>query len=94
MTNDVLTAQYDIAEISVWEAFANICLELPVDIDDMILSAGFKGYAPNGCSVLEVRFGNLDAAKGFTAVYLNSPDADEEDVLEYLGIPEPELVPA
>lgn len=94
MPTDALTVQYDIAEISVWEAFASICQELPVDIDDMVLSAGFKGYAPNGCSILEVRFGNLDAAKGFTAVYLQAADADDGEVLEYLGVPEPGLVPA
>lgn len=83
---DALTVQYDIAEVSVWEAFASICQELPVDIDDMIHCTKYRGTAPNGCSILEVQFGNLDAAKGFTAVYLDSPDADDAEVLEYLGI--------
>lgn len=92
--SDVLTVQYDIAEVSVWEAFASICQELPVDIDDMIHCAKYRGTAPNGCSVLEVRFGNLDAAKGFTAVYLDCPDADDDEVAVYLGILEPNLVPA
>lgn len=94
MTDRNLTAQYDVAGMSVWEALANICLELPVDDDRMIVSARHAGDAPNGCGVLEVTFGNLDIAKGFTAVYLQAADADDSDVLEYLGIPEPELVPA
>ena len=83
---DALTAQYDVAELSVWEALGNICLELPVDDSSMIVSARHAGTAPNGCDVLEVRFGNLDAAKGFTAVYLQAADADDDEVLEYLGI--------
>lgn len=86
MPTDALTAQYDIAEGSVWEAFANICLELPVDDDEMIYCAKYRGTAPNGCSILEVQFANYDIAKGFTAVYLQAADADDADVLEYLGI--------
>jgi len=87
--SDVLTVQYDmIGDGSMWEGFAQIVQELPVDGDEMIYSAKFSGYAPNGCPILEVRFGNLDIAKGFTAVYLDAPDADDSEVLEYLGIVE------
>ena len=93
MTNDILTVQYDIAEISVWEALARICGELIVDDSAMIRSAKHGGIAPNGCDILEVQFGNLDVAKGFTAVYLDCQD-DDAEVLEYLGVAEPELVPA
>lgn len=87
MTNDILTVQYDMnGDGSLWEGFAQIVEELPVDGDEMIYSARFAGYAPNGCPILEVKFGNLDIAKGFTAVYMGVPDADDEEVLEYLGI--------
>ena len=85
MTN-ALTAQYDIADMSVWEAFADICQDLPIDDDSMIVSARHAGTAPNGCGILEVQFGNLDVAKGFTAVYLQATVDDDSDVLEYLGI--------
>jgi len=86
MPTGILNVQYDIAEGSVWGALASICLELPVDDDSMIVSAKYGGTAPNSCSVLEVEFGNLDTAKGFTAVYLQAADADDDEVLEYLGI--------
>jgi len=86
MPTDALTVQYDVAGCSVWEALGNICLELPVDDDSMIVSARHWGTAPNGCGVLEVQFANHDIAKGFTAVYLQAADADDEEVLEYLGI--------
>ena len=87
MPTDALTVQYDFACTgSVWECFAEICMQLPVDDDSMIVSVKFGGYAPNGCDILEVQFGNLDVAKGFTAVYLGAADADDADVLEYLGI--------
>ena len=58
------------------------------DDDSMIKRVSQKGYAPNGWPILEVEFGNIDIAKGFTAVYLACPDADDEEVLEYLGIRE------
>lgn len=93
MPTDALTVQYDIAEVSVWEALARICGELIVDDSAMIRSAKHGGTAPNGCDILEVQFGNLDAAKGFTAVYLDCQD-DDAEVLEYLGVLEPGLVPA
>jgi hypothetical protein len=86
MPTDALTVQYDIAGASIWEAFGEICLQLPVDDDSMIVTAANGGTAPNGCGVLEVQFGNLDIAKGFTAVYLGAADADDADVLEYLGV--------
>ncbi len=87
MTNDILTVQYDMnGDGSMWEGFAYIVQELPVDDESMIHSARFAGYAPSGCPILEVKFGNLDIAKGFTAVYFGLPDADDEDVLEYLGL--------
>jgi hypothetical protein len=86
MPTDALTVQYDVNGASIWEAFGEICEQLPVDDDSMIHSAMFGGYAPNGCSVLEVHFGNHDVAKGFTAIYLGAADADDADVLEYLGI--------
>jgi hypothetical protein len=72
-TNELLTVQYDMACTdcnSVWEAFAWIVQELPVDDDSMIKRVSQKGYAPNGWPILEVEFGNIDIAKGFTAVYL------------------------
>ena len=90
-TNELLTVQYDMVCIdcnSVWEAFAWIVQELPVDDDSMIKRVSQKGYAPNGWPILEVEFGNIDIAKGFTAIYLACPDADDEEVLEYLGIRE------
>ena len=87
MTNDILTVQYDMCgDGSMWEGFAQIVQELPVDDDQMIYSARFAGYAPNGIPILEVKFANLDVAKGFTAVYLGIPDADDSEVLVYLGI--------
>lgn len=86
MPTDALTAQYDIADMSVWEAFADICRDLPIDDDSMIVSARHAGTAPNGCGILEVKFGNYDVAKVFTGVYLGSVFPDDEDVLEYLGI--------
>ena len=87
MPTDALTVQYDFADDgSVWEAFGEICLQLPVDDDAMILAVKFRGTAPNGCGILEVHFGNHDIAKGFTAVYLGAADADDAEVLEYLGI--------
>jgi hypothetical protein len=87
MTNDILTVQYDMCgDGSMWEGFAYIVQELPIDGDDMIHSAKFAGYAPNGCPILEVKFGNIDVAKSFTAVYFGLPDADDADVLEYLGV--------
>ena len=89
---DMLTIQYDIDGASIWEALASIVQDLPVDDDLMIRAARFAGYAPSGCPILEVQFGNLDAAKGFTAVYLDCPDADDDEVFEYLGIAKP--VPA
>lgn len=87
MPTDAITVQYDIDGTSVWEGFAQITRELGVDDSGMILSAYFGGYAPNGCGILEVQFANLDVAKGFTAVYMGR-DADDWDVLEYLGIVE------
>jgi hypothetical protein len=93
MTNDILTVRYDMnGDGSLWEGFAQIVEELPVDGDEMIYSAKFAGYAPNGCPILEVKFGNLDIAKGFTAVYMGVPDADDKEVLEYLGLIEYALV--
>lgn len=93
MTNDILTVRYDMnGDSSLWEGFAQIVEELPVDGDEMIYSAKFAGYAPNGCPILEVKFGNLDIAKGFTAVYMDAPDADDKEVLEYLGLIEYALV--
>lgn len=89
MTNESLTFQYDMACTdcdSVWEAFAWIIQELPVDDDSMIKAVRQTGYAPNGWPTLEVEFGNIDIAKGFTAVYLACPDADDDEVLEYLGL--------
>ena len=87
MPTDALTVQYDFACTgSVWECFGEICMQLPVDDDSMIVSAKSGGTAPNGCGILEVQFGNHDVAKGFTAVYLNTADADDDEVLEYLGI--------
>ena len=86
MPTDALTVQYDIDGASIWEAFGEICLQLPVDDDSMIVSAKSGGTAPNGCGILEVQFGNHDIAKGFTAVYLGAADADDDEVLEYLGI--------
>ena len=83
---DALTVQYDIAAESIWIGLAHIVEELPVDGSDMILSAKFAGHAPNGCGILEVLFGNLDIARGFTAVYLGCPDADDDEVSVYLGI--------
>lgn len=94
MTTQSITVEYDIACAacnSVWEAFAFIVQELPVDDDTMIVSARHKGYAPNGCPILEVVFGNIDIAKGFTAVYLGCADADDSDVDVYLGIYEMEV---
>jgi hypothetical protein len=83
---DALFVQYDIDGCSIWEAFGEICLQLPVDDDSMIVTAANGGTAPNGCGILEVQFGNLDIAKGFTAVYLGAADADDAEVLEYLGV--------
>jgi len=89
MTNDNLTVQYDMnGDGSMWEGFAQIVQELLVDDESMIQNARFAGYSPNGCPILEVQFGNINIAKGFTAVYFGLPDADDEDVLEYLGIRE------
>lgn len=88
MTTQSITVEYDIACTdcdSVWEAFAFIVQELPVDDDTMIVSARHAGYAPNGCPILEVEFGNMDIAKGFTAVYLGCADADDEDVATFLA---------
>ena len=93
MTTDILTVQYDMnGDCSLWEGIAQIIEKLPVDDESMIESARFAGYAPNGCPILEVKFGNIDIAKSFTAVYLDVPDADDEEVLEYLGIAELSIV--
>ena len=82
---DHITVQYDIAHGSMWECFAQICVEMGVDDSDMIVFARGRGYAPNGCPILEVQFANLDVAQSFTGCYMGL-EADDEDVLEYLGV--------
>lgn len=86
MTNN-LTVQYDINCTdceSVWGGFASILDELQLDDDSMIVGARHTGYAPNGCPILKVEFGNVDVMKLFTAVYLGCADPDSEDVNEFL----------
>ena len=87
MTNDLIV-QYDMNCTdcdSVWQGLASILNELQFDDDRMIVSARHTGYAPNGCPILEVEFGNVDAMRLFTAAYLGCADPDGEDVDDYLN---------
>jgi hypothetical protein len=90
MTNaDKLIVQYDINCtdcLSVWGGLAIILNEIQVDDDRMIVGARHTGYAPNGCPILTVEFGNVDAMRHFTAAYLGCADPDREDVDDYLNL--------